>query len=100
MKSYTDAVKEFTTSTAAFIEHLPLLRKARQAYEEAMKASTEMRKVLDAGDEDMRTLMTHLEERINLQDLRPPAEKKSPEPAKVERMKEADEGGGRVYKWP
>src|ERR1051326_1281181 len=56
MKTYTEAVKEFTKSATAFMEHLPLLAKARDAYAEAIKASTEMRRVLDAGDQDLRTL--------------------------------------------
>src|SRR6478672_10220438 len=51
MTTYTEAVKEFTTNATALIEHLPLLTKARAAYEEAMRASTEMRKALDTSDE-------------------------------------------------
>src|ERR1700745_576018 len=61
MQTYTEAVIEFTKNATAFIEHLPLLTKARAAYEEATSASREMRKVLDAGDQKLRTLMTRLE---------------------------------------
>ena len=100
MNTYTEAVKEFTKNATAFIEQLPLLTKARGAYEQAMRASTEMRKVLDTSDENLRTLMTQLEKRINLQELKFAADKKPSEPAKVETMKRTGEGGGRDYRWP
>jgi len=100
MNTYTEAVKEFTTKATAFIEQLPLLAQAREAYEEAMRASTEMRKVLDTSDQNLQTLMTQLEEKINFRDLKSATDKKPPEPAKVERVKGTDEGEGRVYRWP
>jgi hypothetical protein len=100
MNTYTEAVKEFTANATAFIEHLPLLTKARAAYEEAMRASTEMRKVLDASDENLRTLMTQLEQQVNLREPKSVTDKKPPEAAKVERTKAADEGGGRAFRWP
>lgn len=100
MNTYTEAVKEFTANATAFIEHLPLLAKARAAYEGAMRASTEMRKVLDTSDENLRTLMTQLEQQVNLRERKSATDKKPPEPAKVERMKTTDEGSGRALKWP
>ena len=100
MNTYTEAVKEFTANATAFIEHLPLLTKARAAYEEAMRASTEMRKVLDASDENLRTLMTQLEQQVNPRELKPAIDKKPPEPTKIERMKTTDEAGGRAFRWP
>jgi hypothetical protein len=100
MKTYTEAVNEFTKNATAFIEQLPLLTKARGAYEEAIRASAEMRKVLDASDENLRTLMTQLEQRVNLHEVKSATDKKNPEPAKVERMKETDEGGDRAFRWP
>jgi hypothetical protein len=100
MVTYTDAVKEFTTNATAFIEHLPLLAKARASYEEAMRISAEVRRTLDASDENLRTLMTHLEQQVSLRELRSATEKKPPEPAKVERMKGSDEAGGRAFRWP
>jgi hypothetical protein len=100
MNTYTEAVKEFTANATAFLEHLPLLTKARSAYEEAMRASTEMRKVLDSSDENLRALMTQLEQQVNFRELKAATDKKQPEPAKVERMKATDEGGGRAFKWP
>ena len=60
--AYTEAVKKFTKSASAFIEHVPLLAEAREAYEEATRASTELRRVLDSGDENLRALMTQLEQ--------------------------------------
>jgi hypothetical protein len=100
MQTYTEAVIEFTKNATAFIEHLPLLTKARAAYEEAMKASAEMRRVLDAGDENLRTLISQLEQGVNLHGMKPAPDKKNPESAKVERMRGTDEGGGRATKWP
>ena len=100
MKTYTEAVNEFTKTATAFIEQLPLLTKARGAYEEALRASAEMRKVLDASDENLRTLMTQLEQRVNLHEVKSATDKKNPEPAKVERMRGTDEGGGRSFRWP
>ncbi len=100
MKTYIEAVNEFTKNATAFIEQLPLLTKARGAYEEAMRASAEMRKVLDAGDGNLRTLMTQLEQGVSFQPVKPAPDKKNPEPAKVERMRLTDEGGGRAIRWP
>ena len=100
MKKYTESVKEFTKNATAFIQHLPLLTKARDAYEEAMRASAEIRTVLDSSDENLRTLITQLEQRINLQELKSDTGKKPPEPAKVEKMKGAEESGSRGFRWP
>jgi len=100
MSTYTEAVKEFTTNATAFIEHLPLLTKARTAYEEAMRASAEMRKALDTSDENLRTLMTQLEQQFNPREPKSATDKKPPEPAKVEKMKVTDEGGSRAFRWP
>jgi hypothetical protein len=55
MTTYIGAVNEFTRNATAFIEQLPLLTKARDAYEQAMRAGAELRKVLDAGEENLRT---------------------------------------------
>jgi hypothetical protein len=100
MNTYTEAVKEFTTNATAFIEHLPFLTKARAAYDEAMRASTEMRKALDTSDENLRTLMAQLEQQVKLRELNSALDKKPPEPAKVERMKDTDEGERRAFRWP
>ena len=100
MTTYIGAVNEFTKNATAFIEQLPLLTKARDAYEQATKASAELRKVLDAGEENLRTLMTQLEQGVSIQRVKLAPDKKNPEPAKVERMRGTDEGGGRANIWP
>jgi hypothetical protein len=97
METYVEAVNEFTKNATAFIEQLPLLTKAQCAYEEAMRAIAGIRKVLDTGEENLRTLMTQLEQRANLHGVKPTPDKKNPEPAKVERMRATNEGG---FRWP
>ena len=86
MATYTEAVSEFTRNANAFIEQLPLLNKARDAYEQAMRASAELRQVLDTGEENLRSLMTQLEQVVN-----PTLDKRKPEPAKVESIRGSDE---------
>jgi hypothetical protein len=100
MKTYTEAMNEFTKNATGFIEQLPLLAKARVAYEEAMRAIAEMRKVLDADEENLRTLMTQLEKGVSVRGVEPAPHKKNPELAKVEKMRATDEGGGRTIRWP
>jgi hypothetical protein len=100
MTTYIGAVNEFTKNATAFIEQLPLLTKARGAYEQATKASAELRKVLDAGEENLRTLMTQLEQGVSIQRVNLAPDKKNPEPAKVERMRGTDQGEGRAHRWP
>jgi hypothetical protein len=86
MGAYTDAVNDFTKSATAFIEQVPLLTKALDAYEHATKLSSELRKVLDMGDENLRALMSPLEQVINLRAVRGP-EKKKPEPVRVDALR-------------
>jgi hypothetical protein len=106
MKTYTEATSEFAQHASALMEHLPRLAKARAAYEEALRASAEMRKLLDAGDEKIRTLMSQLEQGISAHNLKPFAEKKIPEPTKIERLRPpaelrpSAEAGGRTLRWP
>jgi hypothetical protein len=100
MTTYIGAVNEFTKNATAFIEQLPLLTKARGAYEQATKASAELRKVLDAGEENLRTLMTQLEQGVSIQRVNLAPDKKNPEPAKVERMRGTDQGEGRALRRP
>ena len=87
-------MNEFAKNANAFIEQLPLLSKARDAYEQAMRASAELRRELDAGEQNLRTLMTHLEQVVN-----PALDKKKPELAKVEAIRGIDEstGGGKRF---
>jgi hypothetical protein len=61
MSTYTDALNKFTKNATEFIEHLPLLSEARDAYVQAMKASKELRHVLDSGGQKLQTLMIRME---------------------------------------
>ena len=96
MATYTEAVNEFTKNATAFIEQLPLLTKARDAYEQAMKASVELRKILDAGEEDLRTFMSQMEQVVSVHVGKPAPDKKKPELVKVEAIRETDESTGGV----
>jgi hypothetical protein len=77
-----------------------LLSQARDAYEQAMTASAERRTVLDAGDENLRTLMTQLEQALHLQMAKPALDRKKPEPVKVEGIKANGESSGGVRAFP
>ena len=100
METYTEAVNVFRQNATWFIEQLPLLAKARDAYEQAMRASGELRKILDAGEESLRTLMTQLEEAVNVQAVKPAADRKKPEPAKVEAIRATNENTGSGVRLP
>jgi len=99
MKTYIEAVEEFTKNAHGLIEQLPLLTKTRAAYEVAMRASAEMRKMLDAGEDNLRSLMTQLDQGLSVQGFEQVAEKKIPEPTKVERMTGTDPAR-RTVRWP
>ncbi|HZQ96637.1 MAG TPA: hypothetical protein VFA67_16625 [Candidatus Sulfotelmatobacter sp.] len=103
--AYTEAVTKFTRSASAFIEHLPLLAEARKAYEEATRASTELRRVLDSGDENLRTLMTHLEQMANIHLVHVPvvrsiSEKRPAEPSRLGPVRAGEEGKGGIKRFP
>ena len=102
--AYTEAVTKFTKSASAFIEHLPLLAEARQAYEEATKASAELRTVLDAGDENLRTLMSHLEQMANVQLVGPSESSipsgRTPEASKLGPVRVGEEAKGAIKRFP
>jgi len=96
MTTYTEALNEFTKNATEFIEQLPLLTKARDAYEQAMRASAELREVLDAGEKNLRTLVTQLEQAVNVYGVKPAPDKKNPQPAKVEAITGTDESSSRI----
>ena len=100
MATYTEALNEFTKNATWFIEQLPLLTKARDAYEQAMRASAELRKVLDTGEENLQTLMTQLEQAVNVHGVKPAPDRKKPEPAKVEAIRGTNESSSDVRKFP
>lgn len=89
LTTYKEAVEEFSLSAAEFLAHIPLLIKARDAYQRAMAVSSQLRHVLDKGDETLRLLMSQMEQASNIQFAAPTAaagasEKKRPEPLKPE----------------
>ena len=89
--AYEEAMKEFATSAAEFMEHIALLTKARNAYQRAMAVSTRLRDTLDRGDEILRTLMTQVEQAVNVQPGKDASDKKKLETVKVETIKASGE---------
>jgi hypothetical protein len=81
---YTEAMNKFTKSATAFMEQVHLLTEARDAYEEAITASTALRNSLDAGDQTLRSLITKLEQVVSTHFGEPVPDKKKPEPMRVE----------------
>ena len=69
LTAYTEAIEEFSSSTAEFLSHIPLLTNARDAYQRAMAVSTQLRKVLDAGDETLRTVMDQLNQAVKVETI-------------------------------
>jgi hypothetical protein len=65
LSDYENAVREFSTSAAEFLKHVPLLHQAREAFERATTASTQLREILDRGDETLRLFMTQMQETIS-----------------------------------
>jgi hypothetical protein len=84
MTTYSEAVEEFSKHTSEFLACIPLLVKAREAYQRAMTVSAEVRSMLDAGDGTLRTLMTQLEDAVAAHLGKIPSDKKKPESVKVE----------------
>ena len=100
MAAYTEAVNEFTRNATAFIEHVPLLTKARDAHDKAMKASAEVRRVLDKGEEDLRALMNHLIQVLNSNVVMVAPDKRRPEPTQLETIRGADRGTSGLKAFP
>jgi hypothetical protein len=90
MAAYRESVDEFSKQATEFLEHIPTLTKAREAYQRATTVSTELRSILDTGDETMKSLMAQLEHAVNMQLGKVGTEKKR-EPAKVEAIDSASE---------
>jgi hypothetical protein len=72
-------MNKFTKSATAFMENVHHLAEARDAYEEAMTASTALRNSLDTGDQALRSLMTQLEQAVNAHLDKPAPGRKKPE---------------------
>jgi hypothetical protein len=93
VRIYTAAIDEFNKSASAFIEHLPLFVRARNAYENAMTASAGLRKILDADDEKIKALMSQLEQGVKVYGVKPPPDKNNAKPAKVETIGQSQRSG-------
>src|SRR5215469_5040153 len=93
MKTYSQAVDEFSKHTSEFLACIPLLVKAREAYQRAMDVSAEVRSMLDAGDETLRSLMAQVEDAVAVHLAKSPSDKKKPESVKVESAPAKNENG-------
>jgi hypothetical protein len=84
ISTYREAVEEFSTNASEFLKCVPTLTKTRDAYQRAMSISAEVRKLLDTGDEKLGTMMSQIEEAINVQLAKHPDKKRlevlKPEP--------------------
>jgi hypothetical protein len=97
---YAEAMNRFTKSATAFMEHAHLLTEARDAYEEAMAASTALRKSLDAGDQTLRSLRAQLAQVVYDHLDEPALDRKKPELVKAESTKAKNEGTGTARMFP
>jgi len=84
MATYSEAVDEFSKRAAALLAHMPVLTKARDAYQRAMKVSAEIRSMLDARDANLQSLMAQLEEAVAVHSGKTSSDKKKPESVTVE----------------
>jgi hypothetical protein len=84
LTAYKEAVEEFSSSAAEFLAHIPVLTRARDAHQRAMAVSTQLRHILDKGDETLRILMGQMEQAINIQLDQATSEKTKAEAVKVE----------------
>jgi hypothetical protein len=66
------------------MEHVHLLTEARTAYQEAMAVGTALRSRLDAGDQTLKSLMSQLEQVVNVHLSEPVLDRKKPELVKGE----------------
>ena len=84
MKTYSEAVDEFSKHTSEFLACIPVLIKAREAYQRAMAVSAEVRSMLDAGDGSLRTLMAQLEDAVAIHLGKTVSDRKRPESVKAD----------------
>jgi len=100
MTSYTDAVDEFSRHATEFLAYMPLLTRARDAYQRAMAVSAEVRSMLDTGDGTLRTLMAQLEDAVSFHLGKTTTGKKNPESVKVEPVLAANEDDDSTWALP
>jgi exonuclease VII small subunit len=89
MATYSEAVDEFSKQATELLAHMPVLNKARDAYQRAMNVSAEIRSMLDAHDANLQSLMTQLEDAVHLG--KPSSDKKKPESVREEPTQETGE---------
>ena len=87
MATYSDAMNKFTKAATAFMDHVHLLNEARDAYQMAITASASLRSSLDAGDRALRSLMTQMEQVVNVHTGEAILDGKKPEALKAEGLK-------------
>jgi len=63
MDTYVVAVQKFQECAAASMENLA---KAREAYQEALKASAEIRRILTSQDDSLNSVMIKLQQTVTL----------------------------------
>jgi exonuclease VII small subunit len=100
MTSYTEAVDEFSRHATEFLAYMPLLTKARDAYQRAMEVSAEVRSMLDTGDGTLRTLMAQLEDAVAFHLGKGASGKKSPESVKVDPVLATNEDDDSTWALP
>jgi hypothetical protein len=91
LTAYEEAVKEFSMCATEFLKHIPLLTKARDAYQRAILVSTQVRSILDRGDETLRNFMAQMEQAVNFQPDSAASGERKHETVKVEPIKESGE---------
>jgi flagellar biosynthesis chaperone FliJ len=84
MATYNEAVDEFSKQAAELLAHMPVLTKARDAYQRAMKVSAEIRSMLDARDANLQRLMAQLEEAVAVHSGKTSSDKEKAESVRVE----------------
>ncbi|MGA7622180.1 MAG: hypothetical protein WCA91_01250, partial [Candidatus Acidiferrales bacterium] len=87
LAAYEEALKDFSASATEFLKYIRLLTKARDAYQRAIKASTQLREILDGGDETVRNFMTQIQEAVTFQTGDTSPDERKPEAVKIETIK-------------
>jgi exonuclease VII small subunit len=100
MTSYTEAVDEFSRHATEFLAYMPLLTKARDAYQRAMAVSAEVRSMLDTGDGTLRALMAQMEDAVAFHLGKTASGKKNPESVKFEPTVAPREGDDSTWSLP
>lgn len=91
LTAYEDAVKDFSTNATEFLKNIRLLTQARDAYDRAIAASTQLREILDRGDETLRNFMAQMQQAVNFQLDNAASDERKPEAVKVETIKASGE---------